>query len=308
MDFTIDTYRRLLIAIKKQDFSFCTFLEFLKVPGTKTLVNRHDVDKQPLNSLEFARIQADEGIRGTYYFRIVPESFDEKIIREIFSLGHEIGYHYEDVSLTVQRHKGVKAQWQSKRRTADDARHTEEELARVAIESFRENLAKLRQIVPVNTICMHGSPMSRWDSRLLWKYYDYHDFGIAGEPYFDIDFEKVLYLTDTGRRWDGDSFNVRDKVKGLKDLGTKGLRDEEKSLSPSVSQSLSHSVTSPAPFPKFHSTFDIIKAAEEDNLPDRIMMTFHPQRWTDKPLPWMKELVWQNVKNAVKFFLIRMRE
>lgn len=54
--------------------------------------------------------------------------------------------------------------------------------------------------------------MSRWDSRLLWKYYDYHDFGIIGEPYFDVDFNEVFYLTDTGRRRDGDSVNIRDKA------------------------------------------------------------------------------------------------
>jgi hypothetical protein len=58
---------------------------------------------------------------------------------------------------------------------------------------------------------------------------------------------------------------------------------------------------------KFRSTYDIITAAEEDELPDKIMMTFHPQRWTDKPVPWVKELVWQNVKNVGKYFLVKMR-
>ncbi|HBQ81446.1 MAG TPA: hypothetical protein DD745_00995 [Bacteroidales bacterium] len=52
----------------------------------------------------------------------------------------------------------------------------------------------------------------------MWKYYDYRDFGITGEPYFDVDFDKVFYLTDTGRRWDGDSFNIRDKSINRKDL------------------------------------------------------------------------------------------
>ena len=59
---------------------------------------------------------------------------------------------------------------------------------------------------------MHGSPLLEWDHRLIWEKYDYRDFGIIGEPYFDVDFGDVLYLTDTGRRWDGDAFNIRDKV------------------------------------------------------------------------------------------------
>jgi hypothetical protein len=37
------------------------------------------------------------------------------------------------------------------------------------------------------------------------------------------------------------------------------------------------------------------------------MMTFHPQRWTDDMVPWIKELVWQNVKNVGKYFLVRVR-
>ncbi len=35
------------------------------------------------------------------------------------------------------------------------------------------------------------------------------------------------------------------------------------------------------------------------------MITFHPQRWTDKPGPWVKELVWQNVKNLVKRLIVK---
>ena len=64
---------------------------------------------------------------------------------------------------------------------------------------------------------MHDSPLSKYDNRLLWKYYNYRDYGIIGEPYFDIDFNDVFYLTDTGRRWDGEKVSVRDKVKRTKD-------------------------------------------------------------------------------------------
>jgi len=46
---------------------------------------------------------------------------------------------------------------------------------------------------------MHGIPLSKFDNRLLWAKYDYRDFGIIAEPYFDIDFDEVLYLTDTGK-------------------------------------------------------------------------------------------------------------
>ena len=59
---------------------------------------------------------------------------------------------------------------------------------------------------------MHGSPRSKWDSRDIWQKYDYKKPGIIAEPYFDINFDEVFYLTDTGRRWDGWKVSLRDKL------------------------------------------------------------------------------------------------
>ncbi len=47
-------------------------------------------------------------------------------------------------------------------------------------------------------------------------------------------------------------------------------------------------------------TQDIIEAAYAGNLPDKIMITVHPQRWSDSFFPWFRELVFQNVKNVIK--------
>jgi len=307
-DFSLKTYSTLIEALLKQDFEFFRFQDFYNIDNLKRIVLRHDVDARKENSLLFAKIQNKIGVVGTYYFRIVPESFDEKIIREIAALGHEIGYHYENMDTC---HGNIDK----------------------AYDEFCKNLEILRKIYPVKTICMHGSPLSKFDNREIWRKYDYHNLGIIGEPYFDINFDEVLYLTDTGRRWNGDSYNIRDKAVGSRrkavgerDFETKGRRGEETIVSPSIKSSLQPSALSPQPFSrtpndskpvpsnqqpatfsKFHSTFDIIRTAERGELPAKIMMTFHPQRWTDKPGPWVKELVWQNVKNVGKFFLVRIR-
>ena len=305
MDFTVGEYKKLLNSLRNRGFSFYTFSEFLEGTNGKAIVLRHDVDKLPMNSLEFAKIQADIGIRGTYYFRVVPESWDESIIKKIEGMEHEIGYHYEDLGTAAKRYKSSMA---------------EEELVKIAIERFAINLKKLQKIVPVKTICMHGSPMGRWDNRLLWKYYDYHDFGIIGEPYFDINFNEVFYLTDTGRKWDGGLVSLRDKAQGseLRAQGRNSFKNwkvkpvkfghiNEDSIETEYRhQNPALHTNHTAPIPKFHSTFDIIKAAERGELPDKIMMTFHPQRWTNKPIPWVKELLWQNVKNIAKYFILKV--
>ena len=91
MDFTLKTYKTLFNTLKNQCFSFQTFQDYIKTPEDKVIMLRHDVDKLPENSLQFAQIQHELGIKGTYFFRIVPESFNAQIIEKVASLGHEIG-------------------------------------------------------------------------------------------------------------------------------------------------------------------------------------------------------------------------
>jgi len=316
-DFTRKLYIFLSETLISQGFSFLTFSEYLSGNLGQNVILRHDVDRLPENSLEFARIERETGIKGSYYIRVSPESWDEKIIRKISDLGHEIGYHYEDFVFASQKLK-VKSKKSKKRGISglqdlhdlQDNGRFEKELADIAIESFVKNLERLRKIAPVKTICMHGSPMSRWDGRLLWKYYDYHDFGIVGEPYFDVDFSNILYITDTGRRWNGSSVSVRDKAKGrgLKAEGKNFYKDWKVKPIPGSLMNMTNKSLEFQRRYNFKSTNDIIRSTERGELPDRIMMTFHPQRWTDKPLPWVKELVWQNVKNVGKYFLVKIRD
>jgi hypothetical protein len=327
LDFTVKTYKQLLAALIAQGYTFQPFGEFLENPQPRCIILRHDVDLRPQYSLRFAHIQHEAGVKGSYYFRIVPQSYDEEIIKEIASLGHEIGYHYETMDEASSKFK-VQSSKLSKQRANGIGHGTmsaESELIDAAMELFLEHLEKLRKIATIKTVCMHGSPLSKYDNRDLWKKYNYKDYGILGEPYFDIDFTKVLYLTDTGRRWDGEKFSVRDKVGQLavgnwqsavggqrsavggRRSAVSGRRSEPgtRNLEPGTRNP---GTINPQPETRnpeliFHSTQDIIKAASL--LPDQIMFTFHPQRWTDEPLPWLKELVMQNVKNVVKRWVVR---
>jgi hypothetical protein len=305
-DFTLVIYDKLLTVLRKQGFKFNQYNNFKNINESQTkIILRHDVDALKQNSLHVAKILAKKEIKGCFYFRIGSGSYDELVINEIFELGHEVGYHYEDLSLASQRQK-IKIT----RQKSDGAEDYEKYLVDIAIVSFEKNLKTFRKIAPVKTICMHGSPMSRWDSRLLWKYYDYRDFGIVAEPYFDVNFEEMLYLTDTGRRWNGESVSVRDKAQGSEFRVQSETRYNEWKVKP-LPGSLMNMTRESMDFQNryhFRSTSDIISAAKRGALPNKIMMTFHPQRWTDKPIPWVKELVWQNVKNLGKYFLVKLRE
>jgi hypothetical protein len=238
-------------------YKYSVFLQALKTYGFQTLVLRHDVDLRPENSLCTAKIEAELGLNGIYYFRAVPESWDENIIRQIAALGHEIGYHYESL-------------------TTCDGDVDE------AYRDFCKNLEALRQITPVRSICMHGSPRSPWDSKDIWLKYDYHALGIDNEPYLDTDFSKVFYLTDTGRRWDGYKVSVRDKIPQYQDEWTaRGL--------------------------SFRSTDDVIEGLRKEIIPKDMMITVHPQRWNPFGPSWCKEFFLQNLKNFIKRLLIVLR-
>ena len=198
-DFTVSVYKELLGSLGDAGFSFQVYRDFVNQPKDKVVILRHDVDDRNAHSLQFAKIQHEMGIVGTYYFRMVPQSFDEGVIREIASMGHEIGYHYEDMDFAngdVDKAYGL----------------------------AKKHLAQLREIADVQTICMHGSPRSPYDNKEVWKKYNYCELGIIAEPYFDLDFSKVLYLTDTGRRWDGEGVSIRDRAP-VRERGSEGVRD-----------------------------------------------------------------------------------
>jgi len=274
-DFTLHAYKQLLLSIQQSGYSFFTFEDWCdgKAQG-KYVILRHDVDLKAKNSLDFASIEAELGICATYYFRVVPQSNQPEIILSIAELGHEIGYHYED--LAICGGDAVKA-----------------------MEHFILQLEYFRNFYPVRTICMHGSPTSKWDNRVLWKNNNYRESGVIGEPYLDfmssnaaIDTEKT-YFTDTARMWDGERFNLRDKSPDHK------MNDAE------IESRSTDAVTDSILNRKVHSTFDLISWFNNDPAKNEIMITTHPQRWTNHPFAWMVELVKQNVKNRIKKEIVR---
>jgi len=266
IDFTLTTYRKLLIAIKQSGYAFYTFEEWCRGEAHgRYVILRHDVDSNAGNSLIIAGIEAEMEIQATYYFRIVPGSNQPEIIRAIVRQGHEIGYHYEDLALF----RG----------------DTEK-----AYEHFKMQLEYFRRFYPVQTICMHGSPTSKWDNRELWKSYNYRDLGIIGEPYLDfLNQPEIKYFTDTARMWDGTNYNVRDKQ--LVSTEQQSTSAQQR-ITPS-----SHSI---------HSTSDLIDWFEIKPQQPIIMITTHPQRWTDNSAEWFIEKWKQYFKNKIKKLIIRI--
>jgi len=257
LDFTISKYQKLCEAMQKQ-YTTRTIYEYLTKyqtsqaaksdkPNLKLIVLRHDVDRKIVNALRMAELEHDLGIRSSYYFRH-PYTFEPEIIAQIQSLGHEVGYHYE----TLSEAKG------------DVAR---------AMVLFEEGLSAFRDICDVNTICMHGNVLSRYDNRDLWRTNDMGTYGILGEASLSV--QNAVYFTDTGRNWNSNS-NIRDTVKNSK---------------------VYHSV----------STTDELIRYLESSQDQIVYINAHPERWAIHLSDWMKTLIKSRVFNIGKRIILIAR-
>jgi hypothetical protein len=141
-----------------------------------------------------------------------------------------------------------------------------------AFELVQEDLARLREFGPVISMAMHGNPLTPYDNRDLWKKFDYREVGIEVAAYFTVDYSRIRYFTDTGRNWDTDRGNLYDKVSHQADA-------------------------------RLRSTDDLIEFLKES--PAHTCISTHPHRWTNAPLLWTYNMMYDRAGNIAKK-LIRM--
>ncbi len=247
-DFTLAMYSKLCSEIKSSSYVPITVEEYCRGIGEsleKFIILRHDVDRKPDHALKLAQIENKLNIKSTYYFRMNPRVFVPSIIRDISDLGHEIGYHYE----ALDKAKG--------------------ELNK-AIMIFESELKKFKKFYAVKTICMHGNPVSSWDNKDLWSKYDFRDFGILGEAYNSVNFEDVVYFSETGRDWSGKY--------SIKDNANNAFRE------------------------KISSTSDLINLIKRNRL-NYFYVNTHPERWDDGMVSWSMQYMSQNLKNIIKLYI-----
>ena len=131
MDFTLNKYKELLEVLIDKGYAFQTFEDFIQKPKKKVVVLRHDVDRNSINATWLGKIEQDLNLKASYYFRIVRESNNKDVIKAIVAMGHEVGYHYEDLGM-------AKGDYEK------------------AYKKYNENLEYFRTYYPVKTVCMHG--------------------------------------------------------------------------------------------------------------------------------------------------------
>ncbi len=250
LDFTYEKLRTLYDTLLSEDLRPVTLLTYLKEKPQKNkcVIIRHDVDRNVRNALNIAKIENNWGISSSYYFRY-PSTFNIPIISEIHKIGHEIGYHYEVLA-----------------KTGGDYYK--------AINLFKKELFEFRKISDVKTICAHGSPISSWDNRDLWKKFNLVDYGLIGDAHLSLPTD-ICYFSDTGRSWDMQA-NIRDT-----------LQDQKI-------------------FQQVHSTDDLIEYISL-NHPKLLYLVIHPERWNEQNFSWYSQLFADIVFNMGRKVIRKLR-
>ena len=252
-DFSIEKYEELCKSLKNSSYTILTVSSYIQNDNpNKFIILRHDIDKKPENAIKVAKLEKKYGITSTYYFRTTDKIFKPELIKKISDLGHEIGYHYEVLAITNGNF--------------DEA-----------IKLFEKDLNALRKISKIKTICMHGSSLSKWDNKDLWKRFEFRDFNLIGEGYLSIDFNNLVYLSDTGGTWD----NLKYRIKEIVDSNKTKMVDVK-------------------------TTDDVIGLLDGGKY-NKIYIVSHPDRWNDTFSGWLAELISKKIRNLAKSILKKSR-
>jgi hypothetical protein len=225
-DWTIEKYEGFCMAVKESGRIVLPVVDYLTDPPEgRKLVIRHDVDISGKKTLQMAELEKKFSFRTSYYYRKIKKTFSPQIMRAVAQLGHEVGYHYE----VLDKAKGD---------------------IKKAKNIFEKELKEFRSTVSVKTISMHGNPLTPWDNRDFWQYYDLSDFDLVGECYLSFDANKIIYLSDTGRTWEEGRHNIKDFLIGEKRLEQPDLRTTD-------------------------DLFEFLKRSPQD-----VYLLIHPERWS----------------------------
>ena len=249
-DFTFNAYRLYIKAIQSAYHPIMRVVDYLRfeVKPDSFAIIRHDVDRRPLKALRMAQLEYELGIRSTYYFRTKALVFKPWVIRAVKRLGHEIGYHYETLSDTRGDHIA-------------------------AMKQFIRHLNRIRKYSPVDTVSMHGRPLSSQNNLDLWRNPEIRSMlankcKLIGEVYLDIDYHDIAYICDTGRNWDTQRSNKRDNVESEIPVRIKNGMELLNALS--------------------------------DKRWEKIFFQIHPERWSENTVEYIVQYIADSGVNLIK--------
>ena len=121
---------------------------------------------------------------------------------------------------------------------------------------------------------MHGSPLARESNLRIWDFFDFNDFDVI-DATLSFQNQACDFFTDTGRTFGASKANLRDHI---------------------------YVETTPA----LRSSRELCSFIG-NRVPQLLYLSVHPERWTDAPMPWVKQWGWDITANTVKHLIAMVR-
>lgn len=172
MPFTYEAYRGLLALLKKHGYEFKGYDDH--EASRRPVILRHDIDFDIGKALAMAELEADEGVRSTYFVLLRTDFYNPlerrnaERLQRVAALGHGVGLHFDET-----QYEGAVDAPAAIRREAD----------------VLEGLLGL----PVECVSMHRPSKAALEA----------DWSIPGmaNSYSKELFEGFEYVSDSRRRW-----------------------------------------------------------------------------------------------------------
>ena len=103
MNFTYEGYKALTDLLKAHGYQFVSYDTWQNQQG-RCVIMRHDIDNDPLYSLRLAQLEAEQGVHSVYFVLLTSDFYNvfsrrnREYLREIISLGHDIGLHFDSAA------------------------------------------------------------------------------------------------------------------------------------------------------------------------------------------------------------------
>ena len=175
-----DSVLSLLQSSRYKVFTVEGYLKDGPDPNKVNIILRHDVDFSVKSAEEFAKLEEARGIRSTYYIR-VRGPYNASTLKDWLSSlnkeGFEIGLHYEDPYV-------------------DNWSWT------LAVRDFGKDLALLRTMTPVKTVCAHGnSEHQKYNNDALFNFTTLQTWNLQGEAALSFQGKGYQYFSDSNNAW-----------------------------------------------------------------------------------------------------------
>lgn len=105
MDFTYKWYINLIDLLKKKSYQFTNYIDYKTI--NKPVIFRHDVDNSIEKALQIAKIENGNDIKSTFFVLLSSNFYNifskksNALLREIKSLGHIIGLHFDEKAYEI---------------------------------------------------------------------------------------------------------------------------------------------------------------------------------------------------------------